>query len=239
MTATPSSIPGGVTTAARIPRRGHQRRHQSQRQPRPRADRLRRAGARRRRFSPPTRRRRRRSSSRASTWQRSGGDGTRHHRQQRLRQCVYRRRAACACARRWPTDTARLVGCPVEQVLVASTGVIGVALPIDKIRSGICRRRSARSGADQGPAAARAIMTTDLFPKESAATHQHRRPRGRHRRHVQRLRHDRADDGDDARFRDDRRGGAHGAAGPRAARGGRTDASTRSPSTATARPTIA
>ena len=28
-------------------------------------------------------------------------------------------------------ETARLVGCPVEQVLVASTGVIGVALSID------------------------------------------------------------------------------------------------------------
>ena len=34
-------------------------------------------------------------------------------------------------------ETARLVGCPAEQVLVASTGVIGVALPIDKIRSGL------------------------------------------------------------------------------------------------------
>ena len=47
-------------------------------------------------------------------------------------------------AREMAAETARLVGCPVEQVLVASTGVIGVALPIDKIRAG-CRRRSARS----------------------------------------------------------------------------------------------
>src|SRR4029450_1018956 len=40
-------------------------------------------------------------------------------------------------ARDMARETARLVGCPVEQVLVASTGVIGVALPIDKIRRGL------------------------------------------------------------------------------------------------------
>jgi glutamate N-acetyltransferase / amino-acid N-acetyltransferase len=65
-------------------------------------------------------------------------------------------------------DTARLVGCPVEQVLVASTGVIGVALPLDKIRSGLPAALRAL-GANQGAAAARAIMTTDPFPKEAAA----------------------------------------------------------------------
>src|SRR5207245_2493414 len=60
------------------------------------------------------------------------------------------------------------VGCPAEQVLVASTGVIGVALPIEKIRCGL--PAAFRSlGADQGGAAARAIMTTDPFPKEAAA----------------------------------------------------------------------
>src|SRR5262249_58367831 len=54
------------------------------------------------------------------------------------------------------------------QVLVASTGVIGVALPIEKVRSGL--PLALRSlGADQGPQAARAIMTTDPFPKEAAA----------------------------------------------------------------------
>ena len=65
--------------------------------------------------------------------------------------------------------TAQVVGCPVEQVLVASTGVIGVALPMDKVRSGIPAAYEAL-GADQGPAAARAIMTTDIGPKEAAAT---------------------------------------------------------------------
>src|SRR5258705_9302279 len=36
-------------------------------------------------------------------------------------------------ARDMASETARLVDCPVEQVLVASTGVIGVALPIEKV----------------------------------------------------------------------------------------------------------
>jgi glutamate N-acetyltransferase/amino-acid N-acetyltransferase len=71
-------------------------------------------------------------------------------------------------ARAMAEQTARLVGCPVEQVLVASTGVIGVALPMDKVQSGIPAAFDAL-GADQGPAAARAIMTTDVAPKESAA----------------------------------------------------------------------
>ena len=73
-----------------------------------------------------------------------------------------------AVARDTAAEAARLVGCPVEQVLVASTGVIGVALPFDKIRSGLpVALRSL--GVDQGPQAARAIMTTDPFPKEAAA----------------------------------------------------------------------
>jgi glutamate N-acetyltransferase/amino-acid N-acetyltransferase len=71
-------------------------------------------------------------------------------------------------AREMAADTARLIHCPVEQVLVASTGVIGVSLPMEKIHRGLpVAFRSL--GADQGPMAARAIMTTDLFPKESAA----------------------------------------------------------------------
>ena len=70
-------------------------------------------------------------------------------------------------ARGMAAETAALVGCPAEQVLVASTGVIGVSLPLDKIRRGLPLAFRAL-GADQGPLAARAIMTTDPFPKESA-----------------------------------------------------------------------
>jgi glutamate N-acetyltransferase/amino-acid N-acetyltransferase len=70
-------------------------------------------------------------------------------------------------ARDTTAEVARLVGCPAEQVLVASTGVIGVNLPFEKIRAGLPAALGAL-GADQGPLAARAIMTTDPFPKESA-----------------------------------------------------------------------
>ena len=72
-----------------------------------------------------------------------------------------------AAAHEMTAQTASLAGCPVEQVLVASTGVIGVALPMDKIRAGLpVAFRS--MGADHGSEAARAIMTTDPFPKEAA-----------------------------------------------------------------------
>jgi glutamate N-acetyltransferase / amino-acid N-acetyltransferase len=71
-------------------------------------------------------------------------------------------------ARETAAETARLVGCPVEQVLVASTGVIGMALSLDKVRGGLSRAIP-QLGADQGLNAARAIMTTDRAPKEAAA----------------------------------------------------------------------
>ena len=71
-------------------------------------------------------------------------------------------------AREMAADTAYLVKCPIEQVLVASTGVIGVSLPMGRIHRGL-PVAFASLGADHGPLAARAIMTTDPFPKESAA----------------------------------------------------------------------
>jgi glutamate N-acetyltransferase/amino-acid N-acetyltransferase len=72
-------------------------------------------------------------------------------------------------ARGMAADAARLVGCPAEQVLVASTGVIGVSLSLDKIRRGLPAAMAALS-ASHGADAARAIMTTDTFPKEAAST---------------------------------------------------------------------
>ena len=63
--------------------------------------------------------------------------------------------------------TAKAIGCESNEVLVASTGVIGVNLKMDKLRSGVPQAVSALD-AKGGPAAARAIMTTDPFPKECA-----------------------------------------------------------------------
>ena len=76
--------------------------------------------------------------------------------------------AGLQVAREMASEAARLVGCPPEQALVASTGVIGVALDIAKIRRGLPEALNAL-GRDQGSLAARAIMTTDPFPKEAAA----------------------------------------------------------------------
>jgi glutamate N-acetyltransferase/amino-acid N-acetyltransferase len=67
------------------------------------------------------------------------------------------------------TDTAVAIGCRPEEVLVASTGVIGVKLPIDRVLSGI-RKAVGLLDRTGGAAAARAIMTTDPSPKEHAVT---------------------------------------------------------------------
>ncbi|GBD08290.1 Arginine biosynthesis bifunctional protein ArgJ [Candidatus Thermoflexus japonica] len=57
-----------------------------------------------------------------------------------------------------------LLGFPADTILMMSTGVIGVPLPVDKIRAGLMRAVPALSEAG-GEAAARAIMTTDTRPK--------------------------------------------------------------------------
>jgi len=57
------------------------------------------------------------------------------------------------------------LGIAAEEVLVASTGVIGVQLPMDKIEQGIGRITLSRNG---GRELTRAIMTTDTRPKKIA-----------------------------------------------------------------------
>jgi glutamate N-acetyltransferase/amino-acid N-acetyltransferase len=71
-------------------------------------------------------------------------------------------------ARDMASETAAGLGCPPEQVLVASTGVIGVALKMNQVRSGLLTALASLSP-DHGSLAANAIMTTDPFPKEAAA----------------------------------------------------------------------
>ena len=72
-----------------------------------------------------------------------------------------------AAAREMATDTARLIQCPVERVLVASTGVIGLIPDIDKIKAGVASAGPSLSREGHS-AAAQAIMTTDPWPKETA-----------------------------------------------------------------------
>ena len=64
---------------------------------------------------------------------------------------------------------ARELKIPEDSVLVASTGVIGMQLPIDRIEAGI--KKLARAKADTkeaGDLAAEAIMTTDTHAKQAA-----------------------------------------------------------------------
>jgi glutamate N-acetyltransferase/amino-acid N-acetyltransferase len=75
--------------------------------------------------------------------------------------------AGLGVAREMAVATAAVVGCRPEEVLVASTGVIGVALDIDKIRHGIGEAVGTLC-AEGGEAAMHAIMTTDPFPKAEA-----------------------------------------------------------------------
>lgn len=57
------------------------------------------------------------------------------------------------------------LGVQAAEVLVCSTGVIGVHLPMEKVSAGI---ESARPSREAGHDFARAITTTDTFPKETA-----------------------------------------------------------------------
>ena len=63
---------------------------------------------------------------------------------------------------------AAALGCDASDVLVASTGVIGRAYPMDRIRAGLRAIPSPLPGTDAG-AVARGIMTTDTVPKTASA----------------------------------------------------------------------
>jgi glutamate N-acetyltransferase / amino-acid N-acetyltransferase len=68
-----------------------------------------------------------------------------------------------ADARVMAAVAAARVGLEPEQILVCSTGRIGVPLPIKRIEAGIAAIRLSRRG---GLSCAQAIMTSDTFPKE-------------------------------------------------------------------------
>lgn len=72
-----------------------------------------------------------------------------------------------ADARRMVSATAAALGVPAGEVVVSSTGVIGVPLPIERIEDGIARARP-RAGAFA--AFAQAILTTDRAAKTARRT---------------------------------------------------------------------
>lgn len=64
-----------------------------------------------------------------------------------------------------------LLQIPENSVLVGSTGVIGIQLPMERINEGIRKLVSARDGSlEAGTTASKAIMTTDTVNKEIAVT---------------------------------------------------------------------
>ena len=64
---------------------------------------------------------------------------------------------------------AKTFGIPEESVLVASTGVIGMQLPMDKILAGVEKLAEAKGDSlEHGTLASKAIMTTDTVNKEIA-----------------------------------------------------------------------
>jgi len=74
-----------------------------------------------------------------------------------------------AVARSTADFVASMTGCRADQVLVASTGVIGVQLDLDKLRKGAIAAANILSRTGGGDAAV-AIMTTDRAPKSAAVT---------------------------------------------------------------------
>ena len=74
-----------------------------------------------------------------------------------------------ADARRMCEATAEWLGCAPDEVLVCSTGLIGIPLPMEPIESGIPKVTAAlAAGEKAGAAAADAMLTTDTVRKESA-----------------------------------------------------------------------
>lgn len=71
-------------------------------------------------------------------------------------------RESCAMA-------ADVLGCTADEVMVASTGVIGIHLPLAPFDQALPLAKAELS-TEGGAAAARAIMTTDTHPKEAAVS---------------------------------------------------------------------
>ncbi len=79
--------------------------------------------------------------------------------------------AGMAASRATAAAVARALGCRAEQVLVCSTGVIGVPLRVERILGALPELlRARRASAGAFAAFTRAIMTTDTRPKWAAAT---------------------------------------------------------------------
>lgn len=77
------------------------------------------------------------------------------------------------CCRAEAECAARLLNIPAEAVLVASTGVIGMQMPVERLTAGIERLAAKKADTlEAGLEAAQAIMTTDTVHKQIAVSFQ-------------------------------------------------------------------
>ena len=73
------------------------------------------------------------------------------------------------CCRQTAAKAAQVLDIPEDAVLVASTGVIGWQLPVQKIMDGIEKLAAVKADTlEAGQAAVEAMMTTDTVPKQAA-----------------------------------------------------------------------
>ena len=80
---------------------------------------------------------------------------------------LYRRRGDAAVVWRLRKLQQEALEIPADGVLVGSTGVIGMQMPIEKLKKGIqILAKEKQSGAVAANAAAKAIMTTDTMEKK-------------------------------------------------------------------------
>ena len=99
---------------------------------------------------------------------------------------------------------AKAIGAAPNEIFMASTGVIGEPLDATRITR-VIDALVAEAREDALLAAAKAIMTTDTYPKIATARVKLGEQRSRHQRHRQGRGHDRARHGDDAGLRVHRR----------------------------------
>ena len=83
---------------------------------------------------------------------------------------VFTGRAGRETCRATAKAAAELAGCKPREVFLASTGVIGERLPTEKLTGALPALHAALRG-DAWPDAARAILTTDTFPKGAVRNH--------------------------------------------------------------------
>lgn len=79
--------------------------------------------------------------------------------------------AGMECCKEVAKEVTKVLETETESVLIGSTGVIGMQLPIEKMKDGVhLLAKEKAEGLEMGNLAAKAIMTTDTKEKEAAVT---------------------------------------------------------------------